>query len=277
MKDLYVDNLITGTSSKDAELQIYEQRKQLFKEMSMNLREWCSNSQTLRNSFKKENRFDGKEMKVLGIIWNMNDNCIYTPVKESYEPETSTKTQILKRTASIFDPLGFFNPSLLKAKLLLRDLWKMDIEWDKPIKDQFADQWKEINEDLNTIKEKRLPRFIGNKEAELLCFCDASSKAYGTTIYLQCQENSQTITNLIFSKSRVAPLKETSLPRLELLAVLIDTRSINFTQSLQLKIHRKTLWTDSQYVLHWLKSKKILTPFFQRRIDEIQSNKGIEF
>ena len=82
MKDLYVDNLITGTSSKDAELQIYEQGKQLFKEMSMNLREWCSNSQTLRNSFKKEDRFDGKEMKVLGIIWNMNDNCIYTPVKE---------------------------------------------------------------------------------------------------------------------------------------------------------------------------------------------------
>ena len=245
MKDLYVDNLITGTSSKDAELQIYEQGKQLFKEMSMNLREWCSNSQTLRNSFKKEDRFDGKEMKVLGIIWNMNNNCIYTPVKESYEPETFTKTQILKRTASIFDPLGFFNPSLLKAKLLLRDLWKMDIEWDKPIKDQFSDQWKEINEDLNIIKEKKLPRFIGNKEVELLCFCDASSKAYGTTIYLRCQEKSQTITNLIFSKSRVAPLKETSLPRLELLAVLIGTRSINFiTQSLQRKIHRKTLWTD---------------------------------
>ena len=144
------------------------------------------------------------------------------------------------------DPLGFFNPSLLKAKLLLRDLCKMDIEWDKPIKDQFADRWKEINEDLNTIKEKKLPRFIGNKEAELLCFCDPSSKAYGTRIYLRCQENGQTITNLIFSKSRIAPLKETSLPRLELLAVLIGTRSINFiTQSLQLKIHRKTLWTDS--------------------------------
>ena len=39
MKDLYVDNLITGTNSKDAVLQIYEQGKQIFKEMSMNLRE----------------------------------------------------------------------------------------------------------------------------------------------------------------------------------------------------------------------------------------------
>ena len=115
MKNLYMGNLITGTNSKDAELQIYEQGKQLFREMSMNLREWGSNSQTLRNSFKKEDRFDGKEMNVLGIIWNMNDDCIYTPVKESYKPEIFTNRQILKRYASIFDPLGFFNQSLLKA------------------------------------------------------------------------------------------------------------------------------------------------------------------
>ena len=49
--------------------------------MSMNLREWDSNSQTRRNSFKKEDHFDGKEMKMLGTIWNMNDDCIYISVK----------------------------------------------------------------------------------------------------------------------------------------------------------------------------------------------------
>ena len=168
MKNLYVDNLITGTNSKDAELQIYEQGKQIFKEMSMNLRERGSNSQTLRNSVKKEDRFDGKEIMLLDTIWNMNDDCIYTPVKEPYEPEISTKRQISKRTASIFDSSGFFNSSLLNIKLLLRDLWKMDIEWDKPIIDQYADRWKEINEDLNAIKENKLQRFIGNKETELL-------------------------------------------------------------------------------------------------------------
>ena len=163
----------------------------------------------------------------------------------------------------------------------IRVFWPISFEYETikdhknmPIKDQYADRWKEINEDLNAIKEKKLQRFIGNKKAELLSFCEASSKEYGKTIYLRCQENCQTITNL----TRITPLKETSLPRLELLAILVGTRSINFiTQSLQLKIDRKTLWTDSQCVLHWLKSKKILTPFVQRRIDEIQSNKGVEF
>ena len=84
-------------------------------------------------------------------------------------------------------------------------------------------------------------------------------------MFLQCfqqgirnnQENGQTITNLIFSKSRIAPLKEISLPRLELLAVPIVTRSINFTtQSFQLEIHKKTLCTDSQCVLHWLSQRR---------------------
>ena len=72
MKDLYVDNLIPVTNSKDAERQIYEQGKQIFKEMSMNLREQRSNSQTLGDSFKKEDRSDGQEMKVLGTIWYMD-------------------------------------------------------------------------------------------------------------------------------------------------------------------------------------------------------------
>ena len=67
MKDLYVENLITSMNSKDTQLQIYEQGKQIFKEMSMNLKECGSNSKTLRNSLKKD-RFDGKEMKVLGTI-----------------------------------------------------------------------------------------------------------------------------------------------------------------------------------------------------------------
>ena len=100
----------------------------MFMEMSMDLREWGTNFRTLTNSFKKEDCFDGKEIKVLGTTWNMDDDCIYTSIKESYEPEISTKRQILKRTTSIFDPLGFFSRSLLHVKLLLRNLWKMNVE-----------------------------------------------------------------------------------------------------------------------------------------------------
>ena len=277
-KNLYVDNLITGTNSIENGTQIYKEGKEMFKEMSMNLREWGSNSKALQETFKKEDKFDGTETKVLGMTWNLQDDSIYAPIKDSDDGKIPTKRLILKKTAAIFDPLGFFNPVIMKAKLLLRELWKINVEWDEPIKDQYANQWKSILGDLKKIEEKKLPRFVGSEDPELLCFCDASGKAFGTTIYMRCKKENQTMTNLIFSKSRIAPLKETSLPRLELLAVLIGARSINFVEkSLQLDIKKKILWTDSQCVLHWLKSQKILSPFVQRRINEIHSIKDIEF
>ena len=46
----------------------------------------------------------------------------------------------------------------------------MDIEWDKPIKDQFADQWKEINEDLNAIKEKKFKDLLQIRRLNFYAF-----------------------------------------------------------------------------------------------------------
>ena len=208
----------------------------------------------------------------------MDKDQIRTPTKASKECDIYTKRQILKKTAAVFDPLGLFNPVLLKAKLLLRELWNQNVDWDEPITTECATEWKHILNDLKRIQDKKIGRFVGNNAADLLCFCDASSKAYGISIYLRCIENDEVISNLIFSKSRIAPLKETSLPRLELLAVLIGARSINFVkESLKIEIRQNILWTDSQCVLHWLRSKKILTPFVQRRVDEIRSNNDIEF
>ena len=84
--------------------------------------------------------------------------------------------------------------------------------------------------------------------------------------------------SLIFSKSRIAPNKELSIPRLELVTVLFGARSLNFVgKSLQLKIKEMILWTDSKCVLRWQKSKKMLSPFIQRRVDEIKSNGNFDF
>ena len=67
-KDLYVDNLITGAKSDNEGLQIYQQGKQMFREMSMNLREWGSNSKNLCEQFEVDDRVEGTEMKVLGMM-----------------------------------------------------------------------------------------------------------------------------------------------------------------------------------------------------------------
>ena len=112
--------------------------------------------------------------------------------------------------------------------------------------------------------------------------CPASAmllvKAYVTSIYLGCVQGTSVTTNLIFSKARVAPNKSITLPRLELLAVLIRTRSLRFVEeSLQVNITEQILWTDSQLVLRWIKSNKMLSPFVQQRIDKIIFTGKIDF
>ena len=115
-----------------------------------------------------------------------------------------------------------------------------------------------------------IPRFIGNSNCQLLCFCDASTKAYASV-------SSCAGVDLLFSKARVAPIKKLGTPRPELLAVLIGVRMLNFVQEpLQLPTEKKFLWTDNQCVLHWIMSKKPLT-FFQNRVKEIIEAKDISF
>ena len=84
--------------------------------------------------------------------------------------------------------------------------------------------------------------------------------------------------NLLFSKARVAHIKKLGTPRLELLAMLIGVRIVNFVQEqLQLPTEKKFLWTDNQCVLHWIMSKKPLTTFVQNRVKEITETKDISF
>ena len=113
----------------------------------------------------------------------------------------------------------------------------------------------------------------------MLAFCDASEKTYAVTIYLRSSQDEQVTTNLIFSKSRIAPRKLLTIPQLELMSMLIGVRSLNFIQK-QMKLHKNTeriLWTDSKCVLHWIKNKDGKSVFVKNRNEEILADSNISF
>ncbi|XP_063529593.1 uncharacterized protein LOC134740867 [Cydia strobilella] len=111
---------------------------------------------------------------------------------------------------------------------------------------------------------------------QLHCFTDASLQAYAASVFLVCGSKR----SFIMGKSRLIPVKDQEslkIPRLELLGVLIGSRLIKFVlKFLQQKIVRQVLWTDSQIVVEWCKSDKLLPPFVARRVEEIRKNKDLE-
>ena len=82
-------------------------------------------------------------------------------------------------------------------------------------------------------------------------------------------------TSFVIAKSRVAPLKPLTLPKLELMGALTAARLCNFVlqalHTLNISIH---LWSDSQIVLHWITGKKATNTFVSHRITEIHNLSG---
>ena len=128
---------------------------------------------------------------------------------------------MLRSIATIHDPLGFSTPATLQGKLFLQELWAPEKEWDAKLQEEMK-----LQKENDCISMVTVPRFIGNSKCQLLCFCDASAKAYASVVYL----SSDACVNLLLSKARVAPIKTLGIPRLEILAVLIGVRMLNFVQ-----------------------------------------------
>ena len=231
-KNVYVDNVITGMKTPVEAYQFYVEAKNILQEASMNLREWMSNSAEFLNMIPECDKVHDENVKVLGVRWNpKGDTLTITAPSMQILNAVDTKRKLLQAVAMIFDPLGYFSPKIVAAKLLLQKLWINGIDWDEPLSSQHLCQWKAVAIELEKISPITIPRFIGINEITeetsyyLLCFCDASKVAFSTTIYLRTSNHVCQV-NLLLAKCRLPPKKGTTLPRLELLGTLTGVRCL---------------------------------------------------
>ena len=162
-RDIYVDNVITGVNSLEEAKELYTEAKGLFNSASMNLREWASNSQLFMAFVPYQDRVgELKHQRVLGINWNaVTDEFSVSKSILQKLPSVQTKREVLQIIASIFDPLGYFAPSILEAKFFMRELWTYKCGWDTKLNDKQMTEWLQIGKNLETIPQHHVPRYIG--------------------------------------------------------------------------------------------------------------------
>ncbi|XP_039315197.1 uncharacterized protein LOC120359860 [Solenopsis invicta] len=283
LRDFYVDDLLTGASTLKQALKIKEQATELLNRGGFELTKWSSNHASLRDSkvpCSKEFSLavdHSNETRALGVSWNCESDIFkFTSIGHHQPLEKPTKRSILSRIALIFDPLGLLGPSVIIAKLLMQELWRSKLDWDESISNESHTLWREYEGKLQILRNIGIPRMVVCNEmqnVEIHGFSDASQQAYGACLYVKSiSRNGQVEVRLLCSKSRVAPLKALSIPRLELCgALLLAQLTLKVRSCLPVVIRSMYFWTDSRIVLCWLRScSRKWTPFVANRIAEIQ-------
>ena len=113
-------------------------------------------------------------------------------------------------------------------------------------------------------------------EAPALCvFADASQETFGKCAYVRQKRNDDVYNvKFIAAKSRVAPLKQLTIPRLELQAAVLASLVAKSTQEeSRIQFGNVYFFTDSTITLAWIQSpSRSFKPFVSSRIGEIQSD-----
>ena len=290
LASIHVDDLNSSFNNIDESFLFYKKSKERLSFAKLNLRKFQSNSTELENmvhaDYSENFKFHpGGENKVLGVSWNKHKD-VFTFDLQLFSHvfgKNPTKREVIQATASIFDPLGLINPVVVKLKILFQDVCLSKLGWDDFLTDKLLEQWTKIADEFKTARQIIIDRnycfydvndpFVS---VQLHGFSDASLRAYGCCVYLRFERKSgNSHVTLVTSKSKIAPMKKETIPRLELLGALLLSRlllAVKKALSPDYTIHDTFAWIDSTVVLCWIRNiNKVYKVFVQNRLNEIRS------
>lgn len=283
--DFYVDDVLSGGNSIEDVKILCAQISSILQQVHFPLHKWVSNDPEVRSQFSISTSDSspiylgsGEMSKTLGLYWLPSIDSLTYKISDSRISENVSKRQILSTVSQIFDPLGLLSPCIIIGKSIMQLLWQEKLGWDDIIPKSISDKWIKIQRDLSVLNNLQIPRHILCQNpvlVQLHGFSDASEIAYAACIYAKAVDcNGDSHVNLVCAKSKVAPLKRLTIPRLELCGAHLLSKLISVVKnSLRLDISHTYLWCDSTIVLGWLKTcPSLLKVFVSHRVSEIQSN-----
>ncbi|KAJ8955219.1 hypothetical protein NQ318_000244 [Aromia moschata] len=243
--------------------------------------QWLSNKREILDKSKIEHDIsqyyfmDEPSVKTLGLLWNANSDSIQV-ITRNQPYERVTKRTILSNVSQIFDPLGLVGPTVIVAKIMLQRLWRLKLDWDEAVPEDLFTDWIRFRDQIKLLANLEIPRHVvctNSIEIQIHGFSDASEAAYGACLFVRSVDTSGEISScLLCAKSRVAPLKTLTLPRLELCgALLLAQLTEKVMNALNTNVNDIFYWCDSKIVLAWIAAppNKWKT-FVCNRVAEIQ-------
>lgn len=270
---MYVDNCVASLNSAEELNTFISESKEIMTSAKFNLRGWKHTSLIDRNPQLDVSSDEPEEIvSVLGLNWNPKRDTLSFDVK--LEPKLlPSKRNVLSSMHKLFDPLGFTSPVMLIPKQILQECWKRKITWDEVLPPDLAKTFLRWLTELSSLREIEIPRKIPDiEDVTLHVFCDASSIAYATCIFLRRSCGNSVECQLLQSRSKIAPVKPITIPRLEILSCSIGARLAKVVKDdLQLKGVRTYYWCDSMNALHWIKREENWATFILNRVNEIRN------
>ena len=171
-----------------------------------------------------------------------------------------TRCGLLASLSSVYDPLGFGAPFLLKSCQIIQNFCRNNITWDESIDDSSSYKWLKWRNQLMTLQDINITRCIKPKNfgevihCSIHYFSDACETGYGMSAYIRLVNAEGVVhCSLLLGKSRVAPLRFISIPRLELTAATLSVKiSRMIREEIDVHINDEIFWNDSQVVLGYI-------------------------
>ncbi|XP_062539161.1 uncharacterized protein LOC134207463 [Armigeres subalbatus] len=295
--DDYLDSRDTVEEAADLALQV----KTVHAKAGFHIRNWMSNSREVISRVGDSAEESAKSFKthtaavserVLGMSWfpESDEFGFRGLFREQLMPLlhgeiVPTKRQLLQVVMSIFDPLGLVSLVVVHGKILVQKTWRVKIGWDDKINEDLLKLWRRWIKLLGQLDTIRIPRCYfpeylpeSYKSLQLHIFVDASEDAYVATVFFRIVEQSQVRCALVSSRTKVAPLKLLSVPRLELQAALLGARlAKSVAENHTLQIKQRFFWGDSSTVLSWIRSDhRRYRQFVAYRVSEILDTSKVD-
>ncbi|XP_055527219.1 uncharacterized protein LOC129719835 [Wyeomyia smithii] len=274
----YVDDYLDSFGTSEEAIKVGKEVKKIHAYGGFEIRNFLSNDPAIAAQVGEESSAVEKEIRsekderiesVLGMKWiPSSDTFTYTValrdnlkhvLEKSHVP---TKREVLRTVMSFFDPLGLISFFLIHGRILMQDIWAEGIGWDDKITDKLRVKWRDWIDLVPQLNDIRIPRcyFLDAVEEtysslQVHVFVDASRSAYACAVYFRVETPHGPEVQLVNAKSKVAPLKMQTVPRLELRAAVLGSRLLHSVLSMHaLPVVKRVLWSDSSTVLAWIRS-----------------------